>query len=132
MYFDSSLKFLQWCLSLKLYFRYFYYNSPVRTEKQRLLWRPRNHCFCGHWWKKQILTDAKAEKIYFWIEETLKRNIQPITIGEKKPYKDWTLNQLLVFRYQMNITNSYAKVTSKIHKSLKTRDMCEKHGTTRL
>lgn len=58
----------------------------------------------------RILTDAKAEKIYFWIEETLRRNIQPITIGEKKPYKEWSLNQLLIFRYQMNIANNEYRI----------------------
>ena len=51
------------------------------------------------------LTDIKAEKIYKWIEDVVTREIQPILIGSKKPYKKWRINQLLTFRYPFNVDN---------------------------
>jgi hypothetical protein len=51
------------------------------------------------------LTDTKALKIYDWVEKVLKKEIQPITVGSDKTYKDWKMRDLLVFRHQVNITN---------------------------
>jgi len=50
-----------------------------------------------------FLTDIKAKKIYQWISKVIEREAQPIFIGSKKPYKEWSLNQLLVFRYPFSI-----------------------------
>ena len=50
-----------------------------------------------------FLTEIKAKKIYQWISKVIEREIQPIFIGSKKPYKEWSLNQLLVFRYPFSI-----------------------------
>lgn len=52
-----------------------------------------------------LLTESKAEKIYQWVKDIVERKIQPITIGSKKPYKEWTVSELLTFRYQFSIEN---------------------------
>ncbi len=57
-----------------------------------------------------LLSDFKAEKIYLWISEVIKRKIQPISIGSKKPYKEWTINQLLIFRYPFTISNTKYRI----------------------
>jgi hypothetical protein len=57
-----------------------------------------------------FLTEIKAEKIYQWLEEVTKDNIRPIMVGSKKPYKDWTINQLLVFRYPFSINNTEYRI----------------------
>jgi hypothetical protein len=53
----------------------------------------------------QMLSDTKAEKIYNWIEGVVKKNIRPIVIATKKHYKDWLVNQLLTFRYPLNVND---------------------------
>jgi len=50
-----------------------------------------------------FLTETKAEKIYQWISKVIERETQPIFIGSKKQYKEWALNQLLVFRHPFSI-----------------------------
>lgn len=50
-----------------------------------------------------FLTEIKAKKIYQWISKVIEREIQPIFIGSKKQYKEWALNQLLVFRHPFSI-----------------------------
>ncbi len=50
-----------------------------------------------------LISDLKAEGIYRWIQDVLERKIQPITIGSKKRYKLWTVNELMSFRYPFNI-----------------------------
>ncbi len=57
-----------------------------------------------------LLTETKAEKIYQWIFKVVKKEIQPITIGTKKPYKKWSVNQLLVFRYPLNIDKTEYRI----------------------
>lgn len=52
-----------------------------------------------------LLTETKTEKIYQWVSRIIEKNIQPIAIGSKKPYKEWTVNQLLTFRYPFIINN---------------------------
>ena len=52
-----------------------------------------------------LLTDTKAAKIYAWLEDVHKKEIQPIVVGSDKTYKEWEMNQLLIFRYPMNIAN---------------------------
>src|SRR3989344_7086019 len=46
-----------------------------------------------------LMSKNNAEKIYSWTRDVLIRNIQPITIGSKNKYKDWSVNELLIFRY---------------------------------
>jgi hypothetical protein len=53
----------------------------------------------------KMLTPAKEEKIYKWVEEVTQRNIQPITVGESKPYKQWKMHHLLIFRHQFSMNN---------------------------
>lgn len=66
-----------------------------------------------------LLTDTKAEKIYQWISEVANKKIQPISIGSKKPYKEWTINELLVFRYPLNINNiEYRILLVKVKNSI--------------
>jgi len=67
-----------------------------------------------------LLTETKAEKIYKWLSDVTKKNIQPITVGSKKAYKNWNMNQLLVFRYPFKIKNTeyrilFVKVKNSIY-----------------
>jgi len=57
-----------------------------------------------------LLTEVKAQKIYQWISEVVQRKIQPIVIGSKKLYKEWTANELLTFRYPFNIENTEYRI----------------------
>jgi hypothetical protein len=50
------------------------------------------------------ISEDKAEKIYAWIKNVLDKEVRPILIGSKKPYKDWHINELLTFRYAFNIS----------------------------
>ena len=50
-----------------------------------------------------LLTDSKAERICQWISDIMKREIQPITIRSDHLYKQYPINQLLVFRYPFSI-----------------------------
>jgi hypothetical protein len=66
------------------------------------------------------LNDTKKEKIYNWIKEVIENNIQPILVGTKKSYKEWTVNQLLTFRYPFSIGNTeyrimFVKVKNSIY-----------------
>jgi hypothetical protein len=57
-----------------------------------------------------LLTEEKAEKIYQWIEEVGSKKVQPIVVGSKKKYKEWTMRELLTFRYQFNIDNTEYRI----------------------
>ncbi|MBT4417106.1 hypothetical protein HOC80_03315 [archaeon] len=57
-----------------------------------------------------LLSESKAERIYSWISEVVNQNIQPILVGSKKPYKEWAINQLLVFRYPFNVKNTEYRI----------------------
>jgi hypothetical protein len=57
-----------------------------------------------------LITETKAEKIYRWISSVVEKSIQPITIGSKKQYKIWTVNELLVFRHPFNISSTEYRV----------------------
>lgn len=57
-----------------------------------------------------LLTDIKANKIYHWISKVTQKEAQPIFIGSKKQYKEWVLNQLLVFRYPFIIGNTEYRI----------------------
>ena len=67
-----------------------------------------------------FLTEGKAEKIYFWLNEVLQKKIQPIVTGSKKSYKNWQINELLTFRYPFSIGNTeyrilFVKVKNSIY-----------------
>ena len=67
-----------------------------------------------------LLSDVKTDKIYKWIEEVVKKNIQPILVGSKKQYKEWTINQLLTFRYPFSLGQTeyrilFVKVKNSIY-----------------
>lgn len=57
-----------------------------------------------------LLTEVKAQKIYQWISEVVQRKIQPIVIGSKKSYKEWTASELLTFRYPFSIENTEYRI----------------------
>ncbi len=38
-----------------------------------------------------LLTEIKAEKIYAWLSDVIQKKIQPIVIGSKKHYKEWSV-----------------------------------------
>lgn len=52
-----------------------------------------------------LLTENNAEKIYQWVKNIVDKTVQPIVIGSKKTYKEWTVNELLTFRYPFSIGN---------------------------
>ena len=67
-----------------------------------------------------LLTETKAEKIYAWLAEVIQKKIQPIIIGSKKQYKEWSVNELLTFRYPFSIENTeyrilFVKVKNSIY-----------------
>ena len=67
-----------------------------------------------------LLTEIKAEKIYEWVEDVVKDNIQPILVGSRKPYKEWRVSELLTFRYPFSIGNTeyrimFVKVKNSIY-----------------
>ena len=57
-----------------------------------------------------LLTEHKAEKIYQWVKEIVERKIQPISIGSKRSYKEWTISELLTFRYPFSIENTEYRI----------------------
>ncbi len=57
-----------------------------------------------------LLTENKTEKIYQWMKDIVNRKIQPISIGSKKPYKEWTASELLTFRYPFSIENTEYRI----------------------
>src|SRR3989338_464411 len=66
-----------------------------------------------------LMSDSLAEMIYNWIKEVVNKSIQPITVGSKKPYKEWTINQLLVFRYPFQVNKvEYRILFVKIKNSI--------------
>jgi len=66
-----------------------------------------------------LLTEIKSEKIYLWLEKVIKKEVQPILIGSKKPYKEWRINELLTFRYPFSIKNTeYRILFVKVKNSL--------------
>ncbi len=67
-----------------------------------------------------LLTETKAEKIYRWLQEVIEKKIQPILVGSKKTYKEWTVSELLTFRYPFSIENTeyrilFVKVKNSIY-----------------
>ena len=57
-----------------------------------------------------LISETKADKIYSWIEQVLKKDIRPIVIGSTRRYKDWTANQLLTFRFPLNLENTQYRI----------------------
>ena len=57
-----------------------------------------------------LLTAPKAEKIYHWIGEVTGKKIQPILIGSQKKYKEWTVSELLTFRYPFTIEKTEYRI----------------------
>lgn len=56
------------------------------------------------------MSETKADKIYKWIEGVIKRDIQPITVGSKKKYKEWAVYNLLFFKKDLKIDNTDYRV----------------------
>ena len=57
-----------------------------------------------------FLPETKAGRIYDWLSKVLKREIQPILIGSKKPYKNWRVNELMTFRHAFQINNTAYRI----------------------
>ncbi len=57
-----------------------------------------------------LLTETKVEKIYQWVKDIVERKIEPISIGSRKTYKEWGVNELLTFRYPFNIGNTEYRI----------------------
>ena len=67
-----------------------------------------------------LLTEAKVDKIYLWLVEVMQKKIQPIVVGSKKQYKEWSVKELLTFRYPFSIENTeyrilFVKVKNSIY-----------------
>lgn len=66
-----------------------------------------------------LISETKANDLYNWLSEAVSKKIQPIIVGSKKPYKEWTVNQLLVFRYPFKINNiEYRVMLVKVKNSI--------------
>ena len=66
-----------------------------------------------------LLSELNAEKIYAWIKRVAQKDIQPIAVASPKPYKDWAVSQLLVFRYPFTVNNTeYRILFVKVKNSL--------------
>lgn len=57
-----------------------------------------------------LLTEHKAGKMYQWVKNIAERKIEPISIGSKKPYKEWSVSELLTFRYPFSIENTEYRI----------------------
>lgn len=68
--------------------------------------------FLGNDFEKivDMLTEIKADKIYQWIDEVVRKRMQPIFIGSQKSYKEWSVNELLTFRHQFSIENTEYRI----------------------
>jgi len=56
------------------------------------------------------ISEPKADNIYKWVDQIIKRNIQPITVGSKKKYKNWLVYGLLFFKKDLKIENTDYRV----------------------
>ncbi len=57
-----------------------------------------------------LLAENKAEKIYQWVKDIVNRNVQPISIGSRKSYKEWVISELLTFRHPFSIENTEYRI----------------------
>lgn len=57
-----------------------------------------------------LLTDTKANRITQWVERVVASTIQPILVGSKKRYKQWTVSELLTFRYPFRLGNAEYRI----------------------
>ena len=67
-----------------------------------------------------FVSESRAKSIYSWIQRVLIKEIQPITIGSKRQYKDWKINDLMTFRYPFQIGNTeyrilFVKVKNQVY-----------------
>ena len=67
-----------------------------------------------------FLTPIKAEKMYAWVEHVVQNEIRPIVVASDKKYKEWTVSELLTFRYPFSIGNTeyrilFVKVKNSIY-----------------
>ncbi|MBU1203826.1 MAG: hypothetical protein KKG60_02030 [Nanoarchaeota archaeon] len=95
--------------------------TEFRTRVTKILSQDYQIEFLGGNFDKIVnfITETKAGKIYAWISEVINENIQPIIISSKKSYKKWKMNQLLVFRYPLNINNiEYRVLLVKVKNSI--------------
>tara|TARA_Y100000310_G_C20695153_1_gene825163 strand:- start:3189 stop:3566 length:378 start_codon:yes stop_codon:yes gene_type:complete len=96
--------------------------SEFKSKVESLLSQDYQVEFLGKNFEKTVslLTKAKAERIYSWIGKVVSKEIQPILIASKKPYKDWVVKDLLTFRYPFKVNNTeyrilFVKVKNSIY-----------------
>ena len=66
-----------------------------------------------------LLTPSLENKVYNWLVKVLNKSVQPIAVGSEKPYKQWKMNELLVFRYPFAIgTIQYRILLVKVKNSV--------------
>lgn len=64
------------------------------------------------------LSETKTDRIFSWIQEVIDKRIRPIMVNTDESYKQFKMNQLLVFRYPLNIEgNEYRILLVKIKNS---------------
>ena len=56
------------------------------------------------------ISEPKADNIYKWVDQIIKRNIQPITVGSKKKYKNWSVYGLLFFMNKSETSSHYYSI----------------------
>ena len=57
-----------------------------------------------------LLSDSNAEKIFNWVQDVMDKSVQPIVVGSRKKYKEWSMNELLTFRYPFTVGNSQYRI----------------------
>lgn len=96
-------------------------SDKFKDKVQEIASQEYNVEFLGKNFDKVVnsISESQIKKIYSWIREVVKEEIQPIFIGSKKSYKDWTINQLLTFRYAFSVNNTeYRILFVKVKNSL--------------
>lgn len=58
----------------------------------------------------RLLSISLEKKIYGWLSKVVRKKIQPIAIGSKKPYRQWAMSDLLVFRYPFVIGKAQYRI----------------------
>ena len=56
------------------------------------------------------LSNSRAQRIYEWVAEVKRKEVQPILIGSKKIYKQYQAHELLTFRYPFTIGNNEYRI----------------------
>ena len=68
--------------------------------------------FLGDDFDKTIekITETKAEKIYFWVEDVIKNKVTPLLRKSNKKYKENPISDLMSFRKELKIEGNEHRI----------------------